>query len=175
MVERTWLIDIVDKEEDYSGIQRSQTGIASLKCKLMNQYFDLIDNEMIMYSEDNATNLLSLLRAIKSSNPNSEMEIILFGVGTPVKGLDADFLGYDITGDSNYISLIKLMCLDTNNSFVKSNECFRLLNQNGLFENENNAWEYITEIKKYYSDEFEQENNWHPVKVYRVNNVLNNT
>lgn len=174
MAETAWFIDILDTEKNYRGIQRKQSTISNLGSKLINEYIDIFSDEVITFSKQTANRLLTLSQIANSINLRICTEVVVFGVGKfDIKNNSAEFLGFDITGDSYYISPIKLMYFDEYNiNVTDNNKFFSLLNENGLFKTEKDASDYIIEIEKYSIQEFEKDNNLKPIKVYLLKSVV---
>lgn len=79
------------------------------------------------------------------------------------------FLGYDISGESYYHSPIYRAFFETFSNIcsdIKMSEFKDCLNNNGLFENKNDAIEFLNYIDINYKNFFEEDQHIKPVQIF---------
>ena len=161
-------IDLVPSKRVYGGIETEGADLFRyFNKKDIEQYLSLFDGERIPFSENNLFALLSITDHIK------ELGIIVFGekkVDFP-KGVNGNFLGYDVSGDSMHLSPLYTAFFGNNGG-----EYFRSLqsklscgvNDFGLFNSVENAVELIELVNAAKEDNvFEEDGKLKPVFVYK--------
>ncbi len=162
-------IDIVSSKRAYRGIERGGEDLFRyLKRMDLKQYLGLFEGERIPFSENNLIALMRINARIK------DHEIIVFSeneVDFP-ESVNSAFLGYDVSGDSMYLSPLYTAFFGNNGG-----EYFRSLqsklscgvNDFGLFNSVENAVELIELVNAAKEDNvFEEDGKLKPVFVYSV-------
>lgn len=157
----------VCKGNHYRGIERKGVLLSCLCKKDIQNYLQLVDPDgFIPYSAANITTLKRL------GMPYNQCEIILFGKERYDK-LDNEspgFLGYDVSGNSCNLSVIRRVFFECKNKNYHGNdydEYLKKLNTNGLFSNYFDAISFIRSIDSIIEKQcLDYDENYCPFFVY---------
>ena len=136
----------VSKDKPYRGIERKGILLSVLHGRGLREYTQLFDSDgFIPYSVKNVVTLRRLCK------PFSQCEIILYGKDNQaiLDGEQACFLGFDVSGDSQHLSVIHRIyyeCQDKHFYAENYNNYLEKLNSNGLFGNYCDASSFICSI-----------------------------
>lgn len=162
-------IDLVPSKRVYSGIETEGADIFRyFNKKDIKQYLSLFDGERIPFSENNLFALMSITDHIK------ELGIIVFGekkVDFP-KGVNGNFLGYDVSGDSMHLSPLYTAFFGNDGGQYFQDLQSKLscgVNEYGLFDSIESAIELIGLVNAAKDDNvFETDGQLKPVYIYKV-------
>ena len=161
-------IDIVEKTLGYKGIERHCGVLPILKKEQVVKYMDLLDNDgRIKFSKGNYDSLCEIIASL-SSGTESEFGIILYGDLCCSKIIadypESEFCGYDITGDSCYLSPIYRAMFE--NTSEEHQYIRKFLNDNFLCNSPEDCDKIICYVNQCDDDFFEDDGILHPVQVY---------
>ena len=179
MIEENFYIDLLDYDIQYRGIQRNQNWLLNVNSKLSTKYINLLENERISFTIENIKIAKSISRAINAKSKKETNEVILFGkcnLENIKKNLESsscyfNFLGFDITGDSLYISPIKTVFFEKQKNTI-SNECLKMfsekLNDNGLFSSIEDVFSFLEYVNPHVGEMIEYDGSLCLVYVYKI-------
>ncbi len=167
------LLFLCEKSPYYSGIERELPFYKkNFSIKMIKKILKLADSSgNIVYSNYN----FKILSGIKDKLLYNGIETDLLYVtdsNEKTNNIKEEFLfvGYDVSGDSYYHSLVFKILHEKSKgvNFKNVQENFsKKLNDNGLFTNKSDALEFIDVIKSFYDiNEIESDDNIRPIQVY---------
>ncbi len=163
-------IDIFNNTSTYKGIERCGGILQVLKKKQLNKYLTLLDDEgRIVFKKENYVTLCEILDSLSSSMAE-KFEIVVFGdsdcSGFIMNYPEHKFYGYDITGDSCYLSPIyRAVC---ENKSEEHRYIHGFLNKYFLCDSIEGCEKIISYVKQCDDDFFEQDGNLHYVAVFAL-------
>lgn len=165
-------INIFNSYDTYRGVSREPFVVRYGNIRELDMYFSLVEDEFIPFNSHNLQKLLSLCASISKRKKGAEiivygeMERLDFSVLNKEK---ASFLGYDVSGESMYISFIKdAMYNEQECSMTNIHQDFRKqLNENGLFDLKEQALRFVKHIYKF-SDMYETDGELKLLAVFKI-------
>ena len=163
-------IDVFNSFDMYKGVSRASFIIGfGNKCEI-DKYISLIKDEFIPYSDGNLQKLIEIYDSI--SRRKNGAEIILYGEAEELEYVMRKinrslFLGYDVCGETMYISFIKDVLFKTQELKLEEKNFKSQLNTNGLFEKEDEALFFVEHIYKM-SNIYEKDGNLKLIAVFKM-------
>ena len=171
-------INIFNINHYYRGVQRLNN-VFDYGYKIFDKYSDLMENEYICFSKNNAVELLKIAGYI-NKNPNN-CEVIAFGEDHDFKlkkdsDINFNFQGYDVSGESKYLSPLEtiLSPYSDETHFKTIRDIFLdKINKNGLFISEKSAMEFAKYVEDSNSDSFEKDGELKVLKIFKISEHVN--
>lgn len=167
-------VDIFDIDNRYRGIQRNQGNLWKGKAKYLNRYTELLTDGRIPLTIENVTLLLGIADNINKKYNQAQCEVIIYGrtkCSTDLNG-NAILLGFDISGDSLYLSPIKTAFFEGCNTINCECDKFRnKMNTYGLFTTQDDAESFLKYVSSLNVDMFEEDGDLSIISVYRITEI----
>ena len=162
-------IDLVSSKREYRGIETE--GEDLLRCfgkKDLKLYLSLFDGEDIPFSE---SNLLALMR-LNADIKDHDLSVFADDRVVFPESVNAEFLGYDISGDSMHLSPLYTAFFGNDGGQYFQDLQSKLscgVNEYGLFDSIESAIELIGLVNAAKDDNvFETDGQLKPVYIYKV-------
>ena len=163
-------IDIFDNTSTYKGCERCGEILHVLEKEQFNKYSSLLDNDgRILLKEETYVTLCEILRSLSSSIAE-KFELVVFGdldcLGLIMNYPGHKFYGYDITGDSYYLSPVyRVMC---ENKYEEHQYIYGLLNKYFLCDSIEDCKKIISYVKNCGDGFFEEDGILRPIVVFTL-------
>ncbi len=166
-------IELFNSSDMYKGFSRVPFIIRFGNIRELDTYFSLLEDEFIPFTLDNLQKITELYNSISKRKKGSEIivcgefEQLDYSMSNPEK---VTFLGYDICGDSMYISFVKDILFNEQDTptMAHMHKYFRdQLNENGLFDSRDDALPFLKHIYEF-GNMYEKDGNLKLLSIFKI-------